>query len=172
MLQSQPWATVQVGLSVRVLFLLRKRAVYGTGVAGLPCKKTGVNHCEPGLQCSGTKFKGGTCIIGKEGLPCVDGRECKEGFVCGSDKKCAKSAEGQRCLSDFWCPKGMQCSKKSKNCTASIVPPQDRLPFVARSIPCSTSLDYPSAFWINEVCLPRPLGCSCEGGQDFLIWKA
>lgn len=99
-----------------------RKGLCAPAVAGSPCESTNAwelnNGCEPGTRCNAPRATGlgrpGICVVGEEGMVCRDGRECKEGLMCGSSRICVKSAEGQRCLSNFWCPEGTQCSKKSR----------------------------------------------------------
>lgn len=92
-----------------------------------------------------------------------DSRECKEGLLCRSNRKCVTSAEGQRCSSDFWCPTGFLCSRKSRQCTSDLVPEKDRFPPTPRSKPCSSTLDCDySVRCLNGVCLPRSMDFVCK----------
>lgn len=102
--------------------------------------------------------------MGKEGVFCRDGRECKSGLLCGSSKHCVQSAEGQRCLSNYWWPMGYLCSKKTNKCTRGFVVPSDRFPAVSHAKKCTAVTDCGAAeACFNGVCLPRHLGWTCTG---------
>lgn len=114
---------------------------------------------EPGTRCNAPQGKllgkPGTCVVGEGRDPCSDGRECKEGLLCGTGRKCVKSAEGQQCSSDFWCPEGMCCSKKSRRCTKGPVPPADRLPDVRRRRACRWTTDCGEGIPCRNGCVSR-----------------
>lgn len=140
--------------------------------AGSPCRSisgSGLNaQCEPGTRCNAPTGVGlgrpGTCVVGEVGEPCRDGRECETGLVCGTSKKCTKSAEGQRCNSNYWCPAGFRCSKKSGTCRKGLIPPAERFPAVWRASSCQWVTDCKNGFYCrNGVCLPHTLGWACKG---------
>lgn len=110
------------------------------------------DQCPPGTQCRKT------CVVGTEGMACADGRECKLGLVCGSNKKCVQSARGQPCASDFWCPTGLRCDA-SKTCV-----PGPGAPNAPRARKCRFTTDCGEQVpCINGLCLPPPLGEKCQG---------
>jgi hypothetical protein len=78
------------------------------GVGGR-CDDGGV--CRPGLACTA-----GVCQPGRsldEGAACVISAECKDGFYCGPERKCAAAGAGQSgasCADDGECKSGLRCN--------------------------------------------------------------
>lgn len=68
------------------------KGLFAPAVAGSPCLSANAEAlnpgCEPDTMCNTPRGTGlnmsGTCVVGEEGMSCRDGRECKEGLLCGS----------------------------------------------------------------------------------------
>ncbi len=144
--------------------------------AGDPCDFIPNSYslqCPPGLQCTGKRMLKanrygrypGKCVRGVEGSKCIDGLECADDLICGTNKTCVKSAEGQRCLSNFWCPATAICRKSTRKCTFKTegVPFADILTSTETAKTCSSIADCGWRFaCLNGLCLPFTLGRKCS----------
>ena len=157
---------------------VNKRCVYAKEGDRCFSEVGGLNfQCAPGFRCTAPQGVGlgrpGICTKGVEFSKCDDGAECADGLICGTAKKCVKSAYGQRCRSNYWCPAGLECHMYTNRCAyPKDVPARARYPAVRRAPKCRTRVDCAQQtipfdrnhFCFNGICLPRTLGWACTPG--------